>query len=60
MEKGFHEIGEKLNFLVNDGSSVGAYSLSLIAPSKLTLETTQLATQEQKRFLRDLRSGKFK
>uniref|UniRef100_A0AAV1TAN0 Uncharacterized protein n=1 Tax=Peronospora matthiolae TaxID=2874970 RepID=A0AAV1TAN0_9STRA len=51
---------ETLNVLVNDGSSVGAYTLDLIAPPKLTSEITQLPTLEHKRFLRDLRSGKVK
>ncbi|CAI5711096.1 unnamed protein product [Peronospora effusa] len=51
---------ETLNFLVNDGSNVGAYTLDLIAPPKLTSEITQLPTLEPKRFLRDLRSGKVK
>ena len=49
-----------MNVLVIDGSSVGAYTLDLIAPPKLTSEITQLPTLEPKRFLRDLRSGKFK
>uniref|UniRef100_A0AAV1V8N4 Reverse transcriptase domain-containing protein n=1 Tax=Peronospora matthiolae TaxID=2874970 RepID=A0AAV1V8N4_9STRA len=51
---------ETLNVLVNDGSSVGAYTLDLIAPTKLTSEITQLPTLKHKRFLRDLRSGKVK
>ena len=49
---------ETLNVLVNDGSSVGAYTLDLIAPPKLTSEITRLPTLELKRFLRDLRSDK--
>ena len=49
-----------MNGLVNDGSSVGAYTLDLIVPPKLTSEITQLPTLEPKRFLRDLRSGKVK
>ena len=49
-----------MNVLVNDGSSVGAYTLDLIAPPKLTSEITQLPTVEPKWFLRDLRSGKVK
>ena len=32
----------------------------MIAPPKLTSDTTQLTTLEPKRFLRDLRSGKVK
>ena len=60
MEKGSQEGTETLNVLVNDGSSVSAYTLDLIAPPKLTSEITQLPTLEQKRFLRDLRSGKVK
>ena len=54
------EITETLNFLVNDVSSIGTYQLDLIAPPKLTSETTQLPPLEQKRLLRDLRSGKVK
>ena len=46
--------------MVNDGSSVGAYTLDLIVLPKLTSEITQLPTLEPKRFLRDLRSGKVK
>ena len=38
------EVYETLNVLINDGSSVGAYTLDLIAPSKLTSEITQLLT----------------
>ena len=51
---------ETLNILVNDGSSLGAYTLDRIAPPKLTSEITQLLTLEPKRFLRELRSGKVK
>uniref|UniRef100_A0AAV1TEB8 Uncharacterized protein n=1 Tax=Peronospora matthiolae TaxID=2874970 RepID=A0AAV1TEB8_9STRA len=51
---------ETLNVTVNNGSSVGAYTLDLIAPPNLTSEITQLPTLEHKRFLRDLRSGKVK
>uniref|UniRef100_A0AAV1VFX5 Reverse transcriptase domain-containing protein n=1 Tax=Peronospora matthiolae TaxID=2874970 RepID=A0AAV1VFX5_9STRA len=54
------EMTETLNVIVNNGSSVGAYTLDLIAPPKLTSEITQLPTLEHKRFLRDLRSGKVK
>ena len=36
------EESEKVNVLVNDGSSVGAYTLDMIAPPKLTSEITQL------------------
>ena len=60
MQKGYQVETETLNVLVNDGSSVGAYTLDLIAPLKLTLEITQLPTLEPKRFLRDFRSGKIK
>ena len=59
-KKGSQEETETLNVLVNDGSSVGAYTIDLIAPPKLTSEITQLTTLEPKRFLRDLRSGKVK
>ena len=38
------EVIEILNVLVNDGSSVGAYTLNLIAPPKLTSEILQLTT----------------
>ena len=44
MEKGSYEITETLNVLVNDVSSIGAYTLELIASPKNTLETTQLPT----------------
>ena len=54
------EITETSKVLVNDGSRIGTYQLDLIAPPKTTSETTQLPTLEQKRFLRDLRSGKVK
>ena len=50
VEKGSQEEIETLNVLVNDGSSVGAYKLDLIAPPKLTSEITQLPILEQKRF----------
>ena len=59
-EKGSQEETETLNVLVNDDSSVGAYTPDLIAPPKSTLEITQLPTLEPKRFLRDLRSGNIK
>ena len=51
---------ETLNVLINDGSSIGSHMLDLIAPPKLTLGITQLPPLNQKRFLRDLRSGKAK
>ena len=54
------ETTETLNVLVNDGSSIGTYQLDLIAPPKTTSEIIQFPTLEQKRFLRDLRSGKVK
>ena len=60
VETSSQEETETLNVLVNDGSSVGAYTLDLIVPPKLTSEITQLPTLEPKRFLRDLRSGKVK
>ena len=53
IEKGSQKETETLNVLVNDGSIVGAYTLKLIAPSKLTSEITQLPTLKPKRFLRD-------
>ena len=59
-EKGSQEETETLNFLIYDGSSVGAYTLDLIATPKSTSEITQLPTLEPKRFLRELRSGKVK
>uniref|UniRef100_A0AAV1UY20 Reverse transcriptase n=1 Tax=Peronospora matthiolae TaxID=2874970 RepID=A0AAV1UY20_9STRA len=49
---------ETLNVMVNNGSSVGADTLDLIAPPKLTSEITQLPTLEHKK--RFLRSGKVK
>ena len=60
VEKGSQEENETLNVLVNDRSSVGAYTLDLIAPPKSTSEITQLPTLNPKQFLRDLRSGKVK
>ena len=60
METISHEITETMNVLVNDVSSIGACTLDLIDPPKLTSEITQLRTLEHKRFLRDLRSGKIK
>ena len=60
MEMSSHEIKETLNVLVNDGSSIGNHMPHLIAPPKLTSEITQLPPLNQKRLLRDLRSGKVK
>ena len=60
MEISPHEITETLNVLVNDGSSIGSRTLDLIAPPKLNSEITQLPPLNQKRFLRDLRSGEVK
>ena len=60
MEVISHKVIETLNVLINDGSSVGAYTLDLVAPPKSTSEIIQLPTLEPKRFLRDLRSGKVK
>ena len=54
------ETTETLNDLVNDRSIIGTCQLDLIAPPKLTSEITQLPSLNQKRFLRDLRSGKVK
>ena len=59
-EKDYQEETETFNVLVNDGSSVGAYTLDLIATPKSTSEITQLPTLELKRFVRDLRSGKVR
>jgi hypothetical protein len=53
------EVTETLNVLVNDGTIVGASTLELVAPPKLTSEITALPTLEHKRFLRDLRRGKI-
>ena len=60
MEISSNETTQTLNVLVNDGSSIGSHTLDLIAPPKLTSEITQLPSLNQKRFLRDLRSGKVK
>uniref|UniRef100_A0AAV1TUV1 Uncharacterized protein n=1 Tax=Peronospora matthiolae TaxID=2874970 RepID=A0AAV1TUV1_9STRA len=54
------EITETVNVLVNDGSSVGAYTLDLVTPPKSASEVVKLPTLESKRFLRDLRSDKIK
>ena len=53
------EVTETINVLVNDGTRVGASTLELVAPPKLTSEITALPTLEPKRFLRDLRRGKI-
>ena len=58
VEIGSQEETETLNVLVNDGSSLGAFTLDMIAPPKLNLEIPQFPTPE--RFLRDLLSGKVK
>ena len=60
VEKCSQKETEILKVLVNAGSSVGAYTLDLVVPPKLTSEISQLPTLEPKRFLRDLRSGKVK
>uniref|UniRef100_A0AAV1T4L8 Uncharacterized protein n=1 Tax=Peronospora matthiolae TaxID=2874970 RepID=A0AAV1T4L8_9STRA len=54
------EITESVNVLVNDGSSVGAYTLDLVTPPKSSSEVVKLPTLESKRFLRDLRGDKIK
>ena len=54
------EVIETLNILVNDGSSVGACTLDLVAPPRLASKMIQFPTLEPKWFLRDLRSGKVK
>ena len=46
-----------MNDLINDGSSVGNYTLDLIVPPKLNSEINQFPSLESKRFLRDLRRG---
>ena len=46
--------------LVNAGSSIGSHTLDLIEPPKLTSEVTHFPRINQKRFLRDRRSGKVK
>uniref|UniRef100_A0AAV1ULI7 Uncharacterized protein n=1 Tax=Peronospora matthiolae TaxID=2874970 RepID=A0AAV1ULI7_9STRA len=56
----FQEITETMNVLVNDGSSVGAYTLDLVTPTKLASEVIKFSTLGSKRFLRDLRSDKIK
>ena len=60
MEVCSHEMTETLNVLVNDGLSKGSHMIDLIAPPKLTSEIIQLPPLNQKRFLRDLHSGKVK
>uniref|UniRef100_A0AAV1URS4 Uncharacterized protein n=1 Tax=Peronospora matthiolae TaxID=2874970 RepID=A0AAV1URS4_9STRA len=54
------EITESVIVLVNDGSSVGAYTLDLVTPPKSASEVVKLPTLESNRFLRDLRSDKIK
>uniref|UniRef100_A0AAV1TBT1 Uncharacterized protein n=1 Tax=Peronospora matthiolae TaxID=2874970 RepID=A0AAV1TBT1_9STRA len=49
-----------MNVLVNEGSSVGAYTLDLVTPPKSALEVVELPRVESKRFFRDLRSDKIK
>ena len=51
---------ETVNVFKNNGSSVGAYTLSLFTPHKSASEVVELPTLESKRFLRDLRSDKIK
>uniref|UniRef100_A0AAV1THF3 Uncharacterized protein n=1 Tax=Peronospora matthiolae TaxID=2874970 RepID=A0AAV1THF3_9STRA len=46
--------------MVNDGSSVGAYTLDLVVPPKSASEVVRLPTLESTRFLQDLRSDKIK
>ena len=54
------ETTETLNALVNDESRIGTHTIDLIAPLKLTLEINQFPLVNQKRILRDMRSGKVK
>uniref|UniRef100_A0AAV1U0K8 CBS domain-containing protein n=1 Tax=Peronospora matthiolae TaxID=2874970 RepID=A0AAV1U0K8_9STRA len=49
-----------MNVLVNDGSSVGAYTLDLVKPMKSASEVVKLPTLKSERFLRYLRSNKIK
>uniref|UniRef100_A0AAV1VB97 Uncharacterized protein n=1 Tax=Peronospora matthiolae TaxID=2874970 RepID=A0AAV1VB97_9STRA len=53
------ETTETVNVLVNDGSSIGAYTLNLVTPPKSASEVVNLPTLESKRSLRDLRSDKI-
>ena len=59
VEQDSQERTETLNVLVNDESRVGAYTLELYAPPKLTSEIIQLPTLKPKLFLRDLHSGRL-
>ena len=54
------EVIETFNVVTNTESRVGAYTLNLIVPPKLTSEFLQLPTLEPKRFLRILRIGQVK
>uniref|UniRef100_A0AAV1VIP0 Uncharacterized protein n=1 Tax=Peronospora matthiolae TaxID=2874970 RepID=A0AAV1VIP0_9STRA len=54
------KITESVNVLVNEGSSVGAYTLDLMTPLKSASEVIKLPTLKSERFLRDLRSDKIK
>uniref|UniRef100_A0AAV1TRD0 Uncharacterized protein n=1 Tax=Peronospora matthiolae TaxID=2874970 RepID=A0AAV1TRD0_9STRA len=56
----YQEITDTVNVLVDDGSSVGAYTLDLVTPPKSALEVVKLPTLESKIFSRDLRSDKIK
>uniref|UniRef100_A0AAV1UYB2 Uncharacterized protein n=1 Tax=Peronospora matthiolae TaxID=2874970 RepID=A0AAV1UYB2_9STRA len=56
----YQEITETVNVLVNDGSSVGTYTLDLVTPPKSASEVVKLPTLEYIRFLRDLLSDKIK
>uniref|UniRef100_A0AAV1T7I4 Uncharacterized protein n=1 Tax=Peronospora matthiolae TaxID=2874970 RepID=A0AAV1T7I4_9STRA len=54
------EITETVNVLVNDGSSVGAYTLDLVTHPNSASEVIKLQALESKRFLQDLHSVKIK
>uniref|UniRef100_A0AAV1US26 Uncharacterized protein n=1 Tax=Peronospora matthiolae TaxID=2874970 RepID=A0AAV1US26_9STRA len=56
----FQEITDSVVILMNDGSSVGAYTLDVVTPPKSASDVVKLPTLESKRFLRDLRSDKTK
>uniref|UniRef100_A0AAV1U919 Uncharacterized protein n=1 Tax=Peronospora matthiolae TaxID=2874970 RepID=A0AAV1U919_9STRA len=51
---------KSVNVLVNDGSSVGAYTLDLVTPPKSASQVVKLSTLESITFLRDPRSDKIK
>ena len=53
-----HKITDTLDALAYYESDVGTYTLDMIAPPMFSVEITQFSTMKQKRFLRNLRTGR--